>query len=235
MSAELSQTSRRTSTPLSAPDIDEAAQRISGVVGVTPAAVQRSVVGPRSGAGLPQARGSAGRPLLQAARRLQPADAADARGDRRRRGVLVGRQPRAGLRTRLPVDGHPRPRVRARQDTEAEARPHPLPRRRVHRADRRRSDLRRRGRGRARTTSRGPAPPWCRRTTTSAPWPARAPSPSRSWQQLEVEPDLVIVPVGGGGCISGITTYLAERTTEDLGARRRAGRCRVDGRGTGHR
>ncbi len=31
--------------------------------------------------------------------------------------------------------------------------------------------------------------------------------------QLDAEPDLVIVPVGGGGCISGITTYLAERTT----------------------
>ena len=30
--------------------------------------------------------------------------------------------------------------------------------------------------------------------------------------QLDTEPDLVIVPVGGGGCISGITTYLAERT-----------------------
>lgn len=30
--------------------------------------------------------------------------------------------------------------------------------------------------------------------------------------QLDSEPDLVIVPVGGGGCISGITTYLAERT-----------------------
>ena len=31
--------------------------------------------------------------------------------------------------------------------------------------------------------------------------------------QLEVAPDLVVVPVGGGGCIAGITTYLAERTT----------------------
>jgi threonine dehydratase len=30
---------------------------------------------------------------------------------------------------------------------------------------------------------------------------------------LGAEPDLVIVPVGGGGCISGITTYLAERTS----------------------
>ncbi|MEB3048529.1 threonine ammonia-lyase IlvA [Mycolicibacter sp. MYC123] len=30
--------------------------------------------------------------------------------------------------------------------------------------------------------------------------------------QLGGEPDLVIVPVGGGGCISGITSYLAERT-----------------------
>ncbi|MGB3475662.1 MAG: threonine ammonia-lyase IlvA [Mycobacterium sp.] len=32
--------------------------------------------------------------------------------------------------------------------------------------------------------------------------------------QLETEPDLVVVPVGGGGCISGITTYLAERTSK---------------------
>jgi threonine dehydratase len=32
-------------------------------------------------------------------------------------------------------------------------------------------------------------------------------------EQLEAEPDLVVVPVGGGGCIAGITTYLAERTT----------------------
>jgi len=32
--------------------------------------------------------------------------------------------------------------------------------------------------------------------------------------QLETEPDLVVVPVGGGGCIAGITTYLAERTTK---------------------
>lgn len=31
--------------------------------------------------------------------------------------------------------------------------------------------------------------------------------------QLGAEPDLVVVPVGGGGCIAGITTYLAERTT----------------------
>lgn len=31
--------------------------------------------------------------------------------------------------------------------------------------------------------------------------------------QLETEPDLVIVGVGGGGCISGITAYLAERTS----------------------
>lgn len=38
--------------------------------------------------------------------------------------------------------------------------------------------------------------------------------------QLDTEPDLVVVPVGGGGCISGITTYLAERTTKSavLGA-----------------
>ena len=32
--------------------------------------------------------------------------------------------------------------------------------------------------------------------------------------QLDDEPDLVVVPVGGGGCIAGITTYLAERTSK---------------------
>jgi threonine dehydratase len=31
--------------------------------------------------------------------------------------------------------------------------------------------------------------------------------------QLGTEPDLVVVPVGGGGCIAGITTYVAARTT----------------------
>ena len=31
--------------------------------------------------------------------------------------------------------------------------------------------------------------------------------------QLDGEPDLVVVPVGGGGCISGMTSYLAEKTT----------------------
>jgi len=31
--------------------------------------------------------------------------------------------------------------------------------------------------------------------------------------QLDTEPDMVVVGVGGGGCIAGITTYLAERTT----------------------
>ena len=32
--------------------------------------------------------------------------------------------------------------------------------------------------------------------------------------QLDGEPDLVVVPVGGGGGIAGITTYLAERTSQ---------------------
>ena len=31
-------------------------------------------------------------------------------------------------------------------------------------------------------------------------------------EQLGTEPDLVVVGVGGGGCIAGVTTYLAERT-----------------------
>ena len=51
--------------------------------------------------------------------------------------------------------------------------------------------------------------------------------------QLDGEPDLVIVPVGGGGCIAGITTYLAERTEQHVGARRRAGGCGGDDRRVG--
>ena len=51
--------------------------------------------------------------------------------------------------------------------------------------------------------------------------------------QLDGEPDLVIVPVGGGGCIAGITTYLAERTRQHVGARRRACGCGGDDRRAG--
>lgn len=32
--------------------------------------------------------------------------------------------------------------------------------------------------------------------------------------QLDVQPDVVVVPVGGGGCISGIVTYLRERAPQ---------------------
>ena len=46
--------------------------------------------------------------------------------------------------------------------------------------------------------------------------------------QLDGEPDLVIVPVGGGGCISGITTYLAERTSARIDSGRRARRSGRD-------
>ena len=200
MSAELSQSPR--TSPLSAADIDEAAQRISGVVARSPLQFSER---------LSEATGAQvylKREDLQAVRSYKLRGAynllmqlTDAR-DRRRRGVLVGGQPRAGLRAGVPLDGHPRPGLRAGQDAEAEARPHPLPRRRVHRADRRSARPTTWPRRRRSTTSRAPVPRWCRRTTTCARWPARAPSPSRLLDQLDGEPDLVIVPVGGGGCIA---------------------------------
>ena len=86
-------------------------------------------------------------------------------GARRGRGVLVGGQPCAGLRLRLPDARGSRSRLRTGQDAEAKARPHPLSRRRVHRADRRRVDLRSGGRGRARRrrTHRSDAGPSVRR------------------------------------------------------------------------
>ncbi len=69
-------------------------------------------------------------------------------------------------------------------------------------------------------TSPAPEPPWCRPTTTHAPWPGQGTIAVELLEQLPGEPDLVIVPVGGGGCIAGITTYLSERTTNSavLGA-----------------
>ena len=176
-----------------------------------PAADQRAALGGHRREGLPEARGPAGGAVLQVARRLQPADAAVRGRDRRRRGVLVGGQSRAGFRDGVPVDGYPRPGVHARQDAEAEARPHPLPRPRVHRADRRRQDLRR-GRGRAledvARTGATLVPPYDDPRTMAGQGTIAA----EMLDQLDGEPDLVIVPVGGGGCIAGITTYLAERT-----------------------
>ena len=55
--------------------------------------------------------------------------------------------------------------------------------------------------------------------TTRAPWPGRAPSRSGSCNSSTAEPDLVIVPVGGGGCIAGITTYLARADGQHRSAR----------------
>ncbi len=151
----------------------------------------------------------------------------DAR-DGRRGGVLVGGQPRAGLRVGVPVDGHPRPGLRPGQDAQAEARPDPLPRRRVHRADRRSA--------RPTTTAAAAALDDVARTGATLVPPYDDPRTMAGQgtiaveilDQLDAEPDLVIVPVGGGGCIAGITTYLAERTTQHLGARRRAGGRRGD-------
>ena len=134
------------------------------------------------------------------------------RRDRRRRGVLVGGQPRAGFRAGLPVDGHPRPGLRAGQDAEAEARPDPLSRRRVHRADRRRQDLRQAAAAALDDVARTGAtlvPPYDDPRTMAGQGTIAV----EILDQLDGEPDLVIVPVGGGGCIAGITTYLAERTT----------------------
>ena len=56
----------------------------------------------------------------------------------------------------------------------------------------------------------GPAPPSCTPTTTPTWSPARAPSPSRCWPQLQGF-DTVVVPIGGGGLIGGISMYLKAR------------------------
>ena len=133
-------------------------------------------------------------------------------GARRRRGVLVGGQPRAGLRYACRTLGvHGRVYVPAKTPRQKRDRI------RYHggefielivggdtyddAAEAALDDV-----------ANAPVRPWSRRSTTCAPWRARAPSPSRSLDQLDSEPDLVVVPVGGGGCIAGITTYLAERT-----------------------
>ena len=62
--------------PVDAAAVEAAAQRLAQVVPVTPAAAQRAAVRPRRRRGLAQARGPAGRALLQGPRRLQPHRAA---------------------------------------------------------------------------------------------------------------------------------------------------------------
>ena len=51
--------------------------------------------------------------------------------------------------------------------------------------------------------------------------------------QLDGEPDLVIVPVGGGGCIAGITDVPGRTHQQHVGARCRAGRGGGDDRRAG--
>ena len=217
MSAELSQ-SRLSAVPsalraAASADIDEAARRIADFVSVSP--LQHS----------DRLSAATGAEVYLKREDLQTVRSYKLRGAynllkqlsdeelRARGGVRLGRKPRAGIRPSLQVDGRARPGVRAGQDAQAEARPDPLPRRRFHRADRRRRDLRRLAAAAAledvARTGATLVPPYDDPRTMSGQGTIAV----EILGQLGTEPDLVVVPVGGGGCIAGITTYLAARTT----------------------
>ena len=78
--------------------------------------------------------------------------------------------------------------------------------------------LRRGGRGRGRGTPRAPAPRWCPRSTTCAPSPARARSAVEIVDQLGRAPDVVVVPVGGGGLLAGVGHLAGTRSTPASGS-----------------
>ena len=230
MSAELSQ-SRRTS-PLSAADIDEAAQRISGVV--LRSALQFSErLSEATGANVYLKRED-----LQAVRSYKLRGAYNLmmqlirRGARRRRRVLVGGQSRPGVRHGLPVDGHSRSDLRAEQHAEAEARSHSVPRRRLHRVDRRSATPTTRPPRPRWTTSRAPVPRSFRRTTTRARWPVRAPSPpssstnstaNRIWSSFR----------SAVAAASQASRRIWPSAPQHVGAGRRAGGCGGDDRRVG--
>ena len=151
-------------------------------------------------------------PLLQAARRLQP-DGPARPGAPGPAGVVCASAGNHGqglaYACRL-LDVHgvvylPRTTPRQKRDRIARAR------RRAGRADRGRRHLRRRGRGGARGTRRRPGRRWCPPSTTPARSPARARSPPSSSQQLGGPPDVLVVPVGGGGLLAGSLAWLRER------------------------
>jgi threonine dehydratase len=211
VSAELSQ-SPRTSTPLSAADIDEAAQRIAGVVGVTPLQFSDRL------SALVNARVYLKREDLQAVRsyklrgaynllkQLTPDEIAagvvcSSAGNHAQGFALACRSMGIHGRVYVPAKTPKQKRDRIRfhggefielivggrtYDVAAAAALDDVAR-----------------------TGATLVPPYDDPRTMAGQGTIAV----EILAQLDVEPDLVIVPVGGGGCISGITTYLSARTT----------------------
>ena len=107
-------TDARPDPAVDAAAVDAAATRLEGVVTRTPLERNERLSDRTGGRGLAQARGPAGGPLLQAARRLQPDGPARPGRPGRRRGVRQRRQPRSGAGLRLPAAGPARRRVTSR-------------------------------------------------------------------------------------------------------------------------
>ncbi len=182
--------------------------------------------------GAAQTGGPAGRPVVQAARRLQPDVPVDRAGAGHRRGVRERRQPRAGRCLCLPGAGHQGPDLPAEHHTAAEAGPDPVARRRHGRTgdDRRHLRRRRAGRRGARRRIRCRAGAAVRRSTDRRRAGHRGPGTSAAVGQ-------------GTGCHRGSgRRRRADRGHRDvpagtspLGAdrRRRTGRCAVDDRRAG--
>ena len=210
MTAELSQSPR--TSPLSAADIDEAAQRIAGLVATSPLQLsERLSAVDRRQVYLKREDLQDG-PFVQAARRLQPVDAADDARDAA--GVVcssagnhaqgfalacrsMGIHGRVYIPTKTPKQKRDRIRYHGGDfielivggktyDTAAAAALEDVAR-----------------------TGATLVPPYDDPRTMAGQGTIAV----EMLDQLDGEPDVVIVPVGGGGCIAGITTYLAERTT----------------------
>jgi threonine dehydratase len=211
VSAELSQ-SPRTSTPLSAADIDEAAQRISGVVGETPLQLSdrlSALVGARvylKREDLQAVRSYKLRGAYNLLKQLTPEEIAagvvcSSAGNHAQGFALACRSMGIHGRVYVPAKTPKQKRDRIRYhggefielivggrtyDVAAAAALDDVAR-----------------------TGATLVPPYDDPRTMAGQGTIAV----EILAQLDVEPDLVIVPVGGGGCISGITTYLSARTT----------------------
>ena len=78
--------------------------------------------------------------------------------------------------------------------------------------------------GRAPVRRSSTAAPTCTPSTTSAPSPARGPWPSGMTRDADRPLDVVVIPVGGGGLLAGMATWLRQpgRTPASSGSSPRA-------------
>ena len=182
-------------------DIRAAAERIEGAVDPNADAGQPDLVGNHRRRSLAEVREPAVHRRLQGARRAQQIAAADARGARARRDRGIGRQSRAGGRLSRQAARHSGDDRHAGADADGEGD-----------ADRRATARRSCSTATSSTTPSPGRASWRSRTAMCSSTPFDDPqiiagAGTVGLEMLEDAPDLdtIVVPIGGGGLMSGVS------------------------------